>query len=185
MVLPGFMGTEESAPAASLLMNTSLPYPIALDQGGWEKAGQDTAQFAAMPGAGGLTHSMLPMLRLGAFEIPNIPGVLGAPVADLEKAVRVDLDGFAGSGLFATFRMTFADGGRTLWLEDLPPDVIEARIRAAEAIRRIQSRPIGSSVPMAAPPGGSEGPGGLLPPPPTGSSSGPGGQTDNPMPGAR
>jgi len=95
MVLPTAFGVEQSAPSSSLLMNTSMAYPVALDEGGWEKAGQDPAEFAAIPGESGLRHGTLPLLRLGAFEIPNVPGVVGAPVADLEETLSVDLDGFA------------------------------------------------------------------------------------------
>src|SRR5690606_22273717 len=91
---------------------------------------------AAVPGQAGMKHGMVPMLRLGAFEIPNVPGVIGPDVSKLEETLGVSLDGFAGSGLFATFRLTFADDGRTLYVEDLPAEVIQERMRAAEAISR-------------------------------------------------
>lgn len=136
MVLPGHFGTDQAAPATSLLVNTSMTFPVALDEAGWKKAGQNPAEFPAVPGQADLKHGLLPMLRIGAFEIPNVPGVLGPKVSDLEQALSVDLDGFAGSGLFATFRLTFADRGRTLYIEDLPAEVIEARMRTAEALRR-------------------------------------------------
>lgn len=136
MVLPGHFGADQTAPATSLLVNTSMTFPVALDETGWKKAGLNPADFAAVPGQADLKHGLLPMLRLGAFEIPNVPGVIGPKVSDLEQALAVDLDGFAGSGLFATFRLTFADGGRTLYIEDLPAEVIEARMRTAEALRR-------------------------------------------------
>lgn len=132
MVLPGAFGVERSAPSTTLLMHTSMAFPLALDQAGWEKAGQNAEEFVAVPGKSGLSHGMLPMLRLGAFEIPNVPGVFGAPISEVEKEAGIDLDGFAGSGLFSTFRLTFADEGRTLWMEDLPPDVIAMRRRLAE-----------------------------------------------------
>lgn len=136
MVLPGHLGADQAAPSTSLLVNTSMNFPVALDESGWKKAGQNPAEFAAVPGQADLKHGLLPMLRLGAFEIPNVPGVLGPNVSELEKALSVELDGFAGSGLFATFRLTFADRGRTLYIEDLPAEVIEARMRTAEALRR-------------------------------------------------
>jgi hypothetical protein len=136
MVLPGHFGTDQAAPTTSLLVNTSMTFPVALDDAGWRKAGQNPAEFAAVPGQADLKHGLLPMLRIGAFEIPNVPGVIGPKVSDLEQALSVDLDGFAGSGLFATFRLTFADRGRTLYIEDLPAEVIEARMRTAEALRR-------------------------------------------------
>jgi len=136
MVLPGHLGADQEAPHTSLLVNTSMTFPVALDEDGWKKAGQNPAEFAAVPGQADLRHGLLPMLRIGAFEIPNVPGVLGPKVNELEKALSVDLDGFAGSGLFATFRLTFADRGRTLYIEDLPAEVVEARMRTADALRR-------------------------------------------------
>ncbi len=135
MVLPSAFGTDQSAPTSTLLVNTSMVFPLALDEEGWKKGGQDPGTFVAVPGGGDLRQGILPMLRLGAFEIPSVPGVLGAPVGALEKEIGVDLDGFAGSGLFATFRLTFADGGRTLWMEDLPPEVIELRRQALQEMR--------------------------------------------------
>lgn len=161
MVLPGAFGVERSAPTSTLLMHTSMAFPLALDQAGWEKSGQNAENFVAVPGKNGLTHGMLPMLRLGAFEIPNIPGVFGAPIAEVEKEVGINLDGFAGSGLFSTFRLTFAEEGRTLWLEDLPPDVIEMRRRLVEEAEARMAATRGASGNRA------------LPPPPSESSSAP------------
>jgi hypothetical protein len=112
-----------------------MVFPLALDESGWEKAGQDPKTFLSVPGQADLKHGMVPMLRLGAFEIAQVPGVLGAPISAIEKEVGVDLDGAAGSGLFSTFRLTFADQGRVLWLEDLPPDVLEARQEAVVSVR--------------------------------------------------
>lgn len=186
MVLPGAFGAEQSAPSSLLMMNTSLHFPIALDEAGWKKAGQDPSTFAAVPGQAGMKHGMVPMLRLGAFEIPNVPGVIGPDVSKLEETLGVSLDGFAGSGLFATFRLTFADDGRTLYVEDLPAEVIQERMRAAEAIsRRAQEQAEMPDMKLSAP--GmmevEEGAGdadGHLPPPPTSSS-----QSDNPRPGTK
>jgi len=135
MVLPANFATERSAPLATLLMNTSMSFPLALDEEGWKKGGQDVKLFPAVPGSPGTKHGVLSMLRLGAFEIPNVPGIFGAPISAVEKEAGIDLDGFAGSGLFATFRLTFADEGRTLWMEDLPADVIAMRRRLAEKAR--------------------------------------------------
>lgn len=170
MVLPGAFGIERSAPRATFLMHTSMAFPLALDQGGWKKGGQNSESFVAVPGKSGLTHGILPMLRLGAFEIPNVPGVFGAPVEEVEKEVGIDLDGFLGSGLFATFRLTFAEGGRTLWMEDLPPDVIEMR-------RSLAERAATKMTPPRSPAGNPRPPSGSG----SGSSSTPGGAT-SPLP---
>lgn len=120
MLLRGAFGVEENAPWASFLVNTSMTYPLALDSGGWKKAGVSLDQLSRVPNAGALKHGTLPMLRLGAFEVPQVPGVFGAPVQEMEKGLDMDLDGLLGSGLLAAFRVTLVDRGRKMWLEDMP-----------------------------------------------------------------
>jgi hypothetical protein len=107
----------------SLLVDTAMQFPIALDDGGWQKAGVPLASLQPMPGGGHLKHGVLPRITLGAFDVPQVPGIYGAPLDEFEKGLDVNLDGMAGAGLLAAFRCTLADGGRTLWLEDtvLPP----------------------------------------------------------------
>jgi len=153
MVIGGAFGPELDAPTAALFVNTSMLFPLALDEAGWQKAGQDPKGFMTVPGQSELRHGMVPLLRLGAYEIAKIPGVLGAPISAVEKEVGVDLDGAAGSGLFSTFRLTFADRGRTLWLEDLPPDILDARRAAVAGVRagELTEPPPSSGGPGAAP----------------------------------
>jgi hypothetical protein len=103
---------------SSLLVDTSMFFPIALDDAAWTKAGVDPSRLQPLPAMAGLRHGMLPYLRIGAYEIPDVPGVSGAPLAEFEKGLDIDLDGLVGSGLLAAFRVTLTDGGRTLWLED-------------------------------------------------------------------
>lgn len=126
MMMRGAFGSDQTAPGASLLIDTSMTFPLALDEGGWKKAGVLTSSLRSIPNAGALRAGILPQLRLGAFTVPQVPGVLGAPVAELEKGLDVDLDGLVGSGLLATFRVTLVDGGRTMWLEDLPSEALVA-----------------------------------------------------------
>jgi hypothetical protein len=71
-----------------------------------------------VPDGGRLKQGMLPRMVLGAFDVPKVPGVYGAPLEEFEKGLDVDLDGLVGAGLLAAFRVTLADGGRALWLED-------------------------------------------------------------------
>lgn len=164
LVLPVAYGGESDSFGGILLMHTSTNYPVALDAPAWQKNGQDPASFPPIPGRAGLREGRLPYLRLGTFEMQGVPGVLGVPIAEAEKATSANLDGFAGSGLFATFRLTLVDGGKTLWLEDLPAEVIEeqkaqvARLRAgqeAAAAQRsapAQSAPTSIDSPIPAPP---------------------------------
>lgn len=126
MVLRCAFGVDDGAPEASFLVNTSMTYPVALDQRGWEKAGVKVSSLSAVPNTQSIKQGTLPMLRLGAFEVPQVPGVLGGPVQELEKGLDIELDGLLGSGLLAAFRVTLVDRGKTMWLEDLPRESVPA-----------------------------------------------------------
>jgi hypothetical protein len=125
MLLRGGLGSTASQTPASLLIDTSIPFPIALDDGGWKKAGVPLSSLRAVPNQGALRQGVLPLLRLGAFDVPSVPGLAGnEPVKERENGLGIDLDGLIGSGLFASFRVTLVDGGRTMWLEDLPREAL-------------------------------------------------------------
>jgi tetratricopeptide (TPR) repeat protein len=119
MVVQSALGGEKG-PKAALMVDTTLPFPIALDAEGWKKAGIDVASLKPVQGdpQGKLKEGMLPLVRLGAFDIPRVGAVYGVSITDLEKATAVDLDGVIGAGLLYPYRCTFADGGRLLWIED-------------------------------------------------------------------
>jgi hypothetical protein len=121
MLLRGAFGPEATAAQASLLVDTSIVYPVALDAGGWKKAGVAQSSLRSVPNGGSMKSGTVPLLKLGAFELPSVPGLVGdEPVKEREEGLGIELDGLVGSGLLANFRVTLADGGRTMWLEDMP-----------------------------------------------------------------
>jgi hypothetical protein len=121
MLLRGAFGAEATAAQASLLVDTSIVYPAALDSGGWKKAGVPASSLRAVPNGGSMKSGTVPLLKLGAFELPSVPALSGDdPVKEREQGLGIELDGLVGSGLLANFRVTLADGGRTMWLEDMP-----------------------------------------------------------------
>ncbi|HYP88545.1 MAG TPA: hypothetical protein VEQ59_10330, partial [Polyangiaceae bacterium] len=125
MLLRGGLGSTAAQTPASLLIDTSIPFPIALDDAGWKKAGVPLSSLRAVPNQGSLRQGVLPLLRLGAFDVPSVPGLAGnEPVKEREEGLGIELDGLVGSGLFASFRVTLVDGGRTMWLEDLPREAL-------------------------------------------------------------
>jgi hypothetical protein len=127
MLVRGALGSGESPPACSLLVDTTLSYPMALDLGGWKKAGIAPQTLTLVPNSSSLRHGIIPSLRLGAFDVPHVPGLEGeGAVKEREQGLGVDLDGLLGSGLLATFRVTLIDGGRAMWLEDLPREALQA-----------------------------------------------------------
>ncbi|MEB2313847.1 MAG: hypothetical protein OZ921_07540 [Sorangiineae bacterium] len=167
MVMRGGLGSDANAPTATLMVDTSMSFPLALDETGWKKAGVSLSSLRPVPHGGGLKHGTLPLFRLGAFEIPEVPAVYGAPVKELEAGLGVSLDGVIGAGLLAAFRVTLADEGRTLWLEDLPGAIPTVPGPAEPSVappppdgERLQlDRPGGVAVPP-----GAELPGGAAPP---------------------
>ncbi|MES1173948.1 MAG: hypothetical protein ABUL62_06430 [Myxococcales bacterium] len=121
MLLRGAFGPEATAAQASLLVDTSIVYPVALDAGGWKKAGVAASSLRSVPNGGSMKSGTVPLLKLGAFELPSVPALAGdEPVKEREDGLGIELDGLVGSGLLANFRVTLADGGRTMWLEDMP-----------------------------------------------------------------
>lgn len=125
MLLRGSLGTGESAPPASLLIDTALTYPVALDDAGWQKAGIAPSTLQSVPSGGALKQGVVPALRLGAFEVPRVPGLQGeTAVKEREEGLGVEIDGLVGAGLLATFRVTLIDGGRSMWLEDMPHEAV-------------------------------------------------------------
>lgn len=126
MVLRGAFGTDDKAPQATMMVDTSMAFPMALSDSGWKKAGISVGSLKKLPGSGGkLKQGVIPLLRMGAFEIPQVPAIHGVPIQQMSEELQVDLDGVLGSGLIAPFRVTLVDQGRTLWLEDLPQEAIE------------------------------------------------------------
>jgi hypothetical protein len=127
MMLRGGLGTGDAAPMASLLVDTTLTYPVALAGAAWTKAGVPLSSLRELPNSGSsLRQGVLPSLRLGGFDVPHVPGLQGdGAVKERGEGLGVNVDGLLGAGLLATFRLTLVDGGRSMWLEDLPPEALE------------------------------------------------------------
>jgi hypothetical protein len=122
MLVRGGFGSGNSMVPGSFIMDTSMDVPLALDAGGWKKAGKNIADLQPISGSRGMSQGVVPVFDFGSLEIPEVPAVSGVPIQDIEKPVEMDLDGIIGAGLLAPFRATFADEGRALWLEPMPVD---------------------------------------------------------------
>jgi tetratricopeptide (TPR) repeat protein len=153
MVLRSGLSSNKDV-SGPLLIDTSMSFPLALDKGGWQKAGFDIAGLKPVEQdpEQKLKQGIVPMLRLGAYDIPKVPGVYGAPLTDIEKQLKLDVDGVIGAGLLAYFRITFGDGGRVMWIED--DTAVEKLLRGAAPPEGAQAQP-----PPPAPPPPSPTPG--------------------------
>ncbi len=155
MVVRGTMGGEKG-PSVALLVDTSRPFPLALDEGGWKKAGTTVAALKLVPGdpEQKLREGIVPLVRLGAFDVPRVLGLGGVPVNELEKVMGVDLDGIMGAGLLYQYRCTFGDAGRVLWIED-DSDLVRAMSQPSQPEGPANARdaaPPPPALPPSAPP---------------------------------
>ncbi len=117
----GSHGPAEDASALTpLLVDTSSLFPVALQDPAFQRAGIDLASLKPEPGAPNLKTGTLPSLKIGAFDLPKVPAVQGAPMTDVMANVDLDMGGIVGAGLLSVFRVTFADDGRFLWIEPDP-----------------------------------------------------------------
>jgi hypothetical protein len=125
MVFRSSIGTDANAPEFALMIDTGSMFPLVLDEPAWTRTRFDLSLRRPLPGNNSVLQAPLPRVQLGAFGVPNVPAVSGVPFDQLEKVLDIELDGLVGTGLLSAFRVTFADGGRTMWLEDasaLPND---------------------------------------------------------------
>jgi hypothetical protein len=118
MAFSSRIGLDDKAPAFSFLVDTGSAFTVVLDEPVWGQINVEPSSQTAVPGTRGLRQTSLPHVQLGAYSIPNVPAIGGVPFKDLEERLDTDLDGLVGSGLLGAFRVTWANGGRSLWLED-------------------------------------------------------------------
>ncbi len=145
-------GPADSGAAGALMVDTMMDFPLALDEGGWKKAGVALKDLHPIPGNKNFTHGVVPHLALGSLELPSIPAVHGQPIADVEKVIDMDLDGIIGSSLLGQFRITLVDGGRSLWIDALPM-APEAEPVPSEPPPAASPAPAASAAPPVAAPG--------------------------------
>jgi hypothetical protein len=103
-----------------LLVDSSRPFPLSLEDGAWKKAGVDVRTLVPVPEAPAVRRGTVPTFRVGGFDLAKTPAIQGAGLGDLAEGLDIDLGGVIGSELLAFFRVTFGDDGRFLWLEPDP-----------------------------------------------------------------
>lgn len=128
MLMSAHMSQKAETPTA-FLVDTSQPFPLALFDETWAKAGVSTSSLKSDPSLpANLKAGYVPYMRVGAFELPQIPGVQGMDLRDIKSRIDLDFGGVVGAGLLSAFRVTFGDQGRFIWLEsdpgpqEAPPD---------------------------------------------------------------
>ncbi|MCS6899816.1 MAG: hypothetical protein RMJ98_09245, partial [Myxococcales bacterium] len=145
-------GAREQHP---LLINTLLPYPASLDERGLKLGGLEIAGLQPVPGDSRARGGKLPYLRLGAFDLPEVPVIHSPGFADIQAVTGMDILGVIGSGLLGLFRCTLADNGRVLWVEDNDQvlQMLQQTPQASPAVPPVSSAPLPSlSAPLRQPP---------------------------------
>jgi len=103
-----------------LLVDSSRPFPLLLQDAAWKKAGIDVTSLVAIPDEPTIKRGMVPMFRVGGFDLAKMPAIEGADLGPLTSGLDIDLAGVVGADLLAFFRLTFADEGRFMWIEPDP-----------------------------------------------------------------
>lgn len=111
--------------STTLLVDTSTMYPLALEEAAWRKTGVNLATLRTDPNLpAGVKTGVLPVFRLGAFDLPDVPAMhgaaLGDTLAEIGRRDELEVGGVIGAGFMQLFRVTLADGGRYLWAEPDP-----------------------------------------------------------------
>ncbi len=103
-----------------MLVDSSAMFPLAIDEGLFRKAGIDPAKLRAEPNLPNVRTGTLPNLRLGSFDMPQVPAMQAKDLPELRTQLDMDLGGVVGASLLSVFRITLGDEGRFMWLE---PDI--------------------------------------------------------------
>ncbi|MCL2723659.1 MAG: hypothetical protein FWD69_04395 [Polyangiaceae bacterium] len=134
---------------APLAVDSSAFYPLALDDQLLKRSGADLASFRSEQGAPQQWKiGALPYFKLGSLDLPQVPVLQGAPLAEYKSNFDVDLGGVVGAGLLAAFRVTFGDEGRAMWLE-LDPSMMQSAPLQPQG--PAQAAPPATAPPPAAP----------------------------------
>jgi hypothetical protein len=112
--------TPRDDEAIPLLVDSSRPFPLLLQDAAWKKAGIDVQTLTPLPDSPGLKRGVVPVFRMGGFDLAKMPAVEGGDIGDLAHTLDIDLGGVVGADLLAFFRVTFADEGRFMWMEPDP-----------------------------------------------------------------
>jgi hypothetical protein len=121
-----------------------------LQDSAWEKAGVDVHTLLPLPDDPTIKHGMVPMFRVGGFDLAKMPAIAGVDLHELVTSAGIDIDlaGIVGADLLAFFRVTFADDGRFMWIEP-DPTLLGPSQRAPGAT---PAPPPASAAPNAPPP---------------------------------
>jgi hypothetical protein len=103
-----------------MLVDSAAMFPLAIDDALFRKAGVDPTKLTAEPSVPNVRTGTLPNLRIGSFDMPQVPAMQAKDLPELRTQLDMDIAGVLGSSLLAVFRVTLGDGGRFMWIEPDP-----------------------------------------------------------------
>jgi hypothetical protein len=103
-----------------LLVDSSRGFHLLLQDSAWKMAGVDLLALETMPEAPNTKKGTLPTFHMGGYDLAKLPAYAGAGVSELTNGIDIDLAGVVGVDTLAYFRVTFADEGRSIWIEGDP-----------------------------------------------------------------
>lgn len=124
MMLRGSIANNQDGQAL-LFVDSSAFYPLALEDASLKRSGANLSTFQPQPGApANWKMGPLPYFKLGGMDLSQFPAVQGPTITEYKQTFDVDLNGVVGAGLLSIFRVTFAEEGRSIWVE-LDPAVMQ------------------------------------------------------------
>jgi hypothetical protein len=120
MLLRATVSSHDEGGALPLFVDSSRPFPLLLQDAAWKKAGIDVATLTSIPDEPSIKRGMVPVFRVGGFDLAKMPAIEGADLGPLKSDTDIDLAGVVGADLLAFFRLTFGDDGRFMWIEPDP-----------------------------------------------------------------
>jgi len=103
-----------------LLIDSSRPFPLLLQDAAWKKAGVDVNTLVTIPDEPSIKRGVVPVFRIAGFDLAKMPAIEGADFSQLTAGLDIDLAGVVGADMLSFFRLTFADDGRFMWIEPDP-----------------------------------------------------------------
>src|SRR5580658_2708261 len=154
MILRATVAVQDADPLP-LFVDSARAFPLLLGDDAWRRAGIDVKTLTSMPDDPHLKRGVVPMFRLGGFDLAKMPALQGADLGPLTTGLDVDLAGVVGADLLAFFRLTFADDGRFMWIEP-DPTLLQAEASAAQPPARPASPAPAPSAQVAPAPAGAK-----------------------------
>ena len=114
------MITSREGEDSPLLVDSSRPMLLALEDAAWKRAGVDVKTLTPLADPPNVRTGILPVFKLGGFDLSKMPALQGLDLGDVAGTLDVDVGGVIGAQLLSLFRVTFVDEGRFIWVEADP-----------------------------------------------------------------